>query len=495
MAALSNIDNYGYCDSITLLNKMNNIIKIENQYSWFLSDNESIKTILWKMLRFRARNYFHNVRYKMKVWDGFDDFFKKDSGRFLTGLLPEVQMVLRTKEIEYTINDTREPFKWNIDKIDASYLNEGPNPVTELRDYQVDYVNYVLSNWRGLITSPTASGKTNTMKAIIKALPPKTPTLILGNKTSLAHANYEEVKSLGIDWVGRLYGKKKDPNYITCANIQSAHLLKPLLPKIKVLIVDEVHEMMSKIPKRLYNSLKNCGIRVGMSATPFKFGGRDECQKFEVKGYFGPIFLTDSTESGKLTTKELIDREILSTANCVFYHVNEPKLPYEIYLDAVTKGIAENEHFHKLVVRLVKKLTGRTLIIVERLAHGDRLQELMPNALWVRGKDDVETRQVIIERLKNEDGDVVAIATSGIFNTGINVFCHNLINAAGGQADHQIIQRFGRGLRRAKDKENLEYYDFMFNINDYLDKHSRKRVSILEKEGHKVTVLEKGIEP
>jgi superfamily II DNA or RNA helicase len=822
---------------------MNNIIKIENQYSWFLSDNETIKTILWKMLRFRARNYFHNVRYKMKVWDGFDDFFKKDSGRFLTGLLPEVQMVLRTKKIEYTINDTREPFKWNIDKIDASYLNEGPNPVAELRDYQVDYVNYVITNWRGLITSPTASGKaqpldskvytpsgpvkmgdlkigdyvctpsgnvskiiniypqgdkdvycitftngdkveccadhlwkvdaiiddwkdkikdtkylienchnpsgrpkysiktptcvffttkplqmnpylmgaligdgnltnsikfsnvdeeilnnvklilqedyhlryiakcdyaivkkvgnnyksktdqkniyvdamrfyelmgkksqdkfipkdfkynsienrlllikglmdtdgyvdqngyleyctcskqlsldvkevieslggmcrirtkqsyyvynnekksgkisyiisigiqnssallnltrkkircknnrknmmcrviskiekvgtkpcqcilidnedhlyltdhmipthnTNTMKAIIKALPPKTPTLILANKRSLVHANYEEIKSLGIDWVGRLYDKKKDPNFITCATVQSAHLLKAILPKIKVLIVDEVHEMMSKIPKRVYNSLKNCGVRVGMSATPFKFGGKDECQKFEVKGYFGPIFLTDSTESGKLTTKELIDREILSTANCTFYHVNEPKLPYEIYLDAVTKGIAENEYFHKLVVKLVKKLTGRTLIIVERLAHGDRLQELMPNALWVRGKDDIETRQVIIERLKNEEGDVVAIATSGIFNTGINVFCHNLINAAGGQADHQIIQRFGRGLRRAKDKENLEYYDFMFNINDYLDKHSRRRVSILEKEGHKVTVLEKGIEP
>ena len=45
----------------------------------------------------------------------------------------------------------------------------------------------------------------------------------------------------------------------------------------------------------------------------------------------------------------------------------------------------------------------------------------------------------------------------------------SLINAAGGQADHLIIQRMGRGLRTAEDKESLKYFDFMFNINDYLN--------------------------
>ena len=49
----------------------------------------------------------------------------------------------------------------------------------------------------------------------------------------------------------------------------------------------------------------------------------------------------------------------------------------------------------------------------------------------------------------------------------------------------------GRGLRTADDKEILQYYDFIFNINDYLLEHSRKRIRILTKEGHDVTTKEK----
>ena len=64
------------------------------------------------------------------------------------------------------------------------------------------------------------------------------------------------------------------------------------------------------------------------------------------------------------------------------------------------------------------------------------------------------------------------------------------INAAGGQADHHIIQRVGRGLRTADDKEILDYHDFMFHNNEYLLEHSKKRVKILRGEGHDVTVLD-----
>lgn len=807
-----------------------NILEITNQYSWFHTEDAEIKYILWKVLRCRAKNYFHNVRYKMKLWDGYDEFFKQDSGRFLTGLLPEVKLVLNKKNIQYEIKDNRGEFEWAVDKIDENFI-EG----IKLRDYQVDYVNKVIQNWRGLITSPTSSGKalsldslvytpsgpkrmgdikvgdivctpsggtanvigvypqgereifritfsnndtvecckehlwkvnaimdgwegrvkdtqylidncntpsgrskycidlpsqiyfeervlkmspymmgallgdsyfgkslgfanieeqifnkieqlisddykiisqdginhritkkinnpkksniyleairyyglagkksnnkfipddykyntienrielirglmdtdgyvnkigyieycscslqlindvkevieslgglcrirnkypictykgerrigqlsyilsiaiqnpsnlfflerkkercnnvpkrmrmikrviksidsvgvkpcqciliddpdhlyltdhfiithnTETMKAIIKSLPTKTPTLVLANKTSLIDQSYEDIKKMGIEGVGRLYGNKKEPNYITCATVQSAHLLKPILPKIKVLIVDEVHEMMSKVPKKIYNNLTNCCIRVGMSATAFKFGGKDESQKFEVKGYFGPVFLTDTTETGKLTTKELINRNIISSVKCIFFKIKEPKLPHEIYLNAVTKGIAENNNFHKLVADLVLKLDGRTLIIVERIEHGDRLQKMIPNSMWIKGEDDLDTRKDVIEKLKYEQENFVGIATAGIFTSGISCYPNNLINCCGGQAEHQIIQKFGRGLRIASDKKHLQYYDFIFEINEYLEKHSWNRVKVLEKEGHNVEVMD-----
>ena len=602
---------------------MSNILRLENNYSWFESEDEEIKTLLWKSLRFRAKNYFHNFRFRAKLWDGYDDFFKKDSGRFLTGLLPEVKMALKVKNIEYEISDLRKPFQWAVPSIDKYFLSECPKPVKELRDYQVEYVNKTIRYGRGLITSPTGchrigqkilmyngevkkveniivgdllmgmdgnarkvlnlcrgigqmyeinpikgksfvvndehiltlqndkkelidvsvneylhefkkyklirkqnsnlltteffieklgienfygftldgdqryllddftithnSGKSNAMKAIIKALPPKTPTLVLANKTSLVDQNYEEIKSMGIDGVGRLYGTKKEPNYITCSTSQSAHLLKPVMGKIQVLIVDEIHEMMSKIPKRIYASLKNCPIRIGMSATAFKYDGKDLCQKYETKGWFGPPFDISTEDSGKLTTKSLQDKGILSHSDCIFYRITEPKIPHAIYLDAVTLGIAENEYFHKITAKLVSGLSGRVLIIVDRIEHGDRLQKLIPQAMWIQGKDDLETRKIVINKLKYDD-NFIGIATGGIFTSGLDVCPEILINCASGQAEHQIIQKMGRGLRRGKNKNDLIYYDFYFEINDYLEKHSKKRIGILEKEGHSVEI-------
>lgn len=462
-----------------------NIIKIENGYSWLIADDEQIRMHLWKAMRWKEKNYFHNARYKMKLWDGFKDFFNKETGKFLTGLLPEVKLALQMLKQTYTLEDHRDIVQFRCKEIDKNWLFPAV-----LHDYQVDYINQVIRSKRGVIHSPTASGKTFMMVGILKALQDNTPTLVLANRTSLVDQNYDEIKQAGFNNVGRFYGGKKDANVITCATVQSAHLLKPLLPKIRCLIVDEIHEMMSRKPRQVYNALKNASVRVGLSATPFKFGEKDACQKYEVKGYIGPVFFAKNTETGKLTTKELQKRNILSSSEVIVRPIREPMIPYHTYIDAITEGIAQNSFFHQANKRLVDTLDGRILIIVERLEHGDRLLDLMPNAVWVRGQDTLETRKFVIKRLKEEKTKIVAIATSGIFNTGINVYCHHLINSASGQAEHQIIQRFGRGLRKADDKSHLVYHDWYFYINDYLEKHSRKRVEIFRKEGHSVKILD-----
>jgi superfamily II DNA or RNA helicase len=338
-----------------------------------------------------------------------------------------------------------------------------------------------------VICAPTASGKTNIAISILKALPKGCPTLVLANKKSLVEQNYEEITKWGFENVGRLYGKYKKPDVITCATVQSLHKMEPLLEKIKVLIVDEIHENMSAGPKKYFNKMKSCSVRAAISATPFKFGGRDSCQKWLVKGYFGPA-LKSKSAGGILTTKHLQERGTLSKSICTFYPVREPDLKYEVYMDAVTRGIAENWHFHEMVRDLVAKLDGRTLVLVERIAQGDSLASLIPGSLWVQGKDDLDTRKMVIDKLKSSKERVVAIGTQQIFTAGINVMTHNVINAAGGQADHHIIQRVGRGLRTASDKEILNYYDFVFYNNEYLMNHSRKRMAILKREGHEVVI-------
>lgn len=328
-----------------------------------------------------------------------------------------------------------------------------------------------------------------TMLSILKCLPAGTKTLVLQNRKTLAIQNYEEYTRWGLHNVGRIWGGVSEPNDISVSTVQSISKAEDILPQVQVLLVDEIHDMMSTAPKAVYRKLKNCSVRIAVSATPFKFGESDKIQKFYVKGFFGPPFKIRSTDTGVVTTKDLQNRGRLSKSKCYFYKIKEPQLDFEVYMDAVTKGMVENDHFHQKVVSLTTSMRGRTLILVDRLSHGDSLQALIPHALWVQGKDNDETRKSVIERLQNAE-NCVAIATQGIFNTGINVFVHNLINAAGGQADHLIIQRMGRGLRTAKDKEGLHYVDFIFDMNPYLHKHSMKRIKILKQQGHEIEIVD-----
>lgn len=464
---------------------MNNTLKIQNDFSYFLTSNYEIRHELWDRLRFREKNYFHNRAYKMKKWDGYINFFAIETGKFLTGLLPEVSAFLKHKNIEYIVEDLRDHTKFQYEKIDENFLSTKDNKII-LRDYQVELINQVIKHKRGIVFAPTSAGKTNIFLGIMKALPPNVPTLVLQNRLSLAQQNYEELVNWKFENVGNVWGGSIKPNIITVASVQSVAKIEKLLPKIKVLIVDEIHDMMSRLPKAVYRRLKSADVRVAVSATPFKHGGKDNVQKFSVRGYFGPILKVKSAAEGVLTTAELQGRGILSKSKCIFYPIREPQIPHDIYIDAVTRGIAENLYFHKVVTRLAKLQKGRTLILVDRIAHGDVLHNLLPGSLWVQGKDDSETRKNVIKELQKSDQNLVAIATQQIFNTGVNVFIHNLINAAGGQADHLIIQRMGRGLRTAQDKEGLNYYDFVFEINDYLLEHSNKRIKILKKEGHDI---------
>jgi len=482
------------------------VIRCQNGYSWLKTNSDDVSLTLWRALRFRAKSYYHSRLYKQKLWDGFDEFFKKDSGRFLTGLMPEVEATLKHLNCEYTIQDERSNYEFAHKQIDTSFLDQWVSTTSQemqdkwaasggMHDYQSDLTNQVLKHKRGVIFAPTSAGKSLIMVLILKCLRNNTPTLLLGNKTSVADQNYTELKQWGFKNIGRLYDSYNEPHIITCANVQSLHKIEKVLPKIEVLIVDEIHEMMSKVPKKYYAKMKSACVRLALSATPFKYGGTDKTQKFSVKGYFGPVLKTKSdaaNEHGVLTTKNLQDKGILSKAHCTFWPIDTPQIPYDIYLDAVTNGIQNNWHFHDVIKRLVTtKLTGRTLILVERLEHGDYLNSILENSLWVQGKDNLETRRYVINELKTAKGNKVGIATKGIFNTAINVYLHNLINASGGKADHQIIQMFGRGLRVAPDKDMLEYHDFVFSINEYLESHSLRRIKILKKEGHIVCVKDK----
>lgn len=472
------------------------ILRIDNVNSQLLTPNKKLKELLSKGLRARPKNYFHSAAYKNRKWDGWKYFISPRTGIFLTGLLPEVRLALHKLGLKYQTEDHRTGMIWNHKSISPEFLNPwlptGFDPIT-LHDYQPDLAEVVMKNNRGIVVAPTGAGKTFILITLLKCLPPKTPVLFLTKNSQLVEQNYEEMKLWGIENVGRWYGDYKEPNFITCATVHSETFknLSSLLPKFKVLMVDEVHECVSKVPDEAYKKMHRAYVRVGFSATPFRYNKKkiDEEHKLTVKGHFGPLLKTKTTESGFLTTADLQKRKILSGSEAVFYKFNEPNLVHETYQDAVKLGIEQNFDLHNFIRALTKKLNGRILIMVERLEQGEYLKQLIPEAHWIYGNVKLKDRKPTIEALK-EDDHAIAIAMRHIITAGINVKVHHLINAAGGDAAHNLIQQMGRGLRTAGDKDVLTYHDILFMMNEYLYKHSTWRMEVLEKEGHNVTVVE-----
>jgi len=468
------------------------IIQVENVNSRVVTTDRDLLTVLHRQLRFRPKNYWHNEAYKRKKWDGWKEFFDIKTGIFLTGLLPDVQLAIRKLGKPYTVIDQRQGVRWQHKSIDENFLNQwlpkGFDKIT-LHDYQPDLVNRCIKYNRGLVQAPTASGKTFILISVLKCLPPKTPTLFVTKNASLVHQNYLEMQQWGVENLGRWYGRYKEPNYVMCVtnHVKTFASLKKLLPKFKVLLVDEVHDCMSDVPISAYRKMKSACVRIGFSATPYKWNKKrvDDVHKYTVRGHFGPVFKTSTTQSGFLTTKELQERGILSKSNCNFYVIDRPDLAYEPYQDAVKLGIEQNFHFHEVVTRLARSRSGRTLVVVERIEQGEYLKQLMPEAHWIQGKNKLEERVPVINALKKGE-KCIAIIMRPIITAGINIMIHDLINAAGGEGAHNIIQQMGRGLRTANDKEVLQYHDFLFMINDYLRKHSEWRMQVLETEGHEV---------
>ena len=168
---------------------MGSILKINTVYSNLQTDDDWLRDKLWKAFRFRDPKCFHSSAYRMRRWDGFRDFFSRDTGRFLTGLLPEVMFALKSLGIEYSTLDKREPFNFLRTSINEDFLWSRENPVV-LRDYQVDLVDAALKNKRGIIHAPTSAGKTLILISILKCLPPKTHVFVCVDTVELVLQNF-----------------------------------------------------------------------------------------------------------------------------------------------------------------------------------------------------------------------------------------------------------------------------------------------------------------
>jgi type I site-specific restriction endonuclease len=147
----------------------------------------------------------------------------------------------------------------------------------------------------------------------------------------------------------------------------------------------------------------------------------------------------------------------------------------------------------------VGTLNKNSLIVFDRLDHGDHLYEYLTSELpdkqifLIKGEVAQSERDKIIEIMEKND-NVICIAVSKIFSTGINIKnLHYIVFAQAGKAKVKTIQTIGRGVRMLLRKFEVVIFDIADNLhygNKHLDK--RRQVYDNEKMRHRTIEVKEG---
>ena len=102
---------------------------------------------------------------RRRIWDGKIRLFGVGNGKIYSGLLPYVEEFLQEQGHIYTVSE--EYSKRILDKSTTTKFVQSLSKI-KARDYQIDAVHNILEHDRGLILSPTGSGKSFIIYALIR---------------------------------------------------------------------------------------------------------------------------------------------------------------------------------------------------------------------------------------------------------------------------------------------------------------------------------------
>ena len=457
-------------------------IHVDNINSRIETDNPELLKALYELYSFNVPGARYSPSYKRRQWDGKVHFISR-TGVFKTGLLSRLLTDLKKIDCEPEIvgrayKDSCMPAPSSPPEIDGfTYYN-----------YQEELIWMGLDNMRGIIKSPTGSGKTLIMAGLIKALEGK-KMVILFNAKQLLTQTYEFLTgACGMDNIGLCFGEGYIYGDIMLCTVQSIErILDTHLEEAEVLMVDECHEFSNgKTTLAAIRSFPNAVYRLGFTATP----PSEDIPRFNLEGALGGVLQSvgtaDLVDEGKLTKPiiQLIDRPYTASGS-------DEDLGF---LDVYDEFIVNNESRNQIIKEIVNDIRktnerARILILTKSLDHGRTLEDMVGGSVeFLEGANSIGERYDCISRFRRCPESSVLIGTK-ILQTGVNIEeITHFINARGMKSEIATLQALGRALRRHESKDVVYIYDFL-DKEKYLSDHSVARKRHYEKEGHTVRIL------
>tara|TARA_Y200000002_G_scaffold200047_1_gene165038 strand:- start:844 stop:2301 length:1458 start_codon:yes stop_codon:yes gene_type:complete len=421
-------------------------------------------------LKFEVPYARYMPQYKLGRWDGKVGFFGLGGSGYVNHL-NTISDILSKYNVEIVdIIDRRHPIDLNFKTIKEDFWGDKTWPkghpaegeTIRLRDYQVEVVNNFLLNPQALQEVATGAGKTIITATLSQLTETYGRSLVIVPNKSLVTQTEEDYINCGLD-VGVYFGDRKELGKThTICTWQSLNILDKrskygdavlslaeFLEGVSTVIVDEVHQAKAEVLKKLLTqNLRNAPIRWGLTGTIPK-------EKFEFEAIhagIGPVI-------GQISAKELQDKGVLSQC-----HVNVVQLidtPVHSNYQEELKYLVTNDSRVEYLGKLINKIkgSGNTLILVDRITAGEKLQEIIEGSTFVKGDVKLKDRKEAYDEI-NEGTNHVVIATYGVAAVGINIpRIFNLVLIEPGKSFVRVIQSIGRGVRKAKDKDFVQIWD------------------------------------
>lgn len=410
--------------------------------------------------------------FRNRIWDGKIRLFNRQSNEIYLGLIPYIKEFCNEREYTYEIEELEDEFSiYQADKFFKSLnLHSAGRPIT-VNDHQRDAFIEAMQSRRKLLLSPTASGKSLIIYLIFRQLLDYqdlkgliiVPTTSLVEQLTSDFKDYAENDDFDVDeHVHKIYqGKDKHSGKkLIISTWQSLYQMPPeYFKQFQYIIGDEAHNFKAQSLTTIMTACTNTKYRIGLTGT---LDGT-KTHKLVLEGLFGPV-------KQVITTKELIDKKILSDFNikCLILKHSEDKCEeardwtYQEEMDFIVGSSNRNRFIRNLAI----SMNTNTLVLFQMVEkHGKKLYEMIKEksgdrkVYFVHGGTDTEDREAI-RHIVEKEKDAIIVASYGTFSTGINIKnLHNIIFASPSKSVIRILQSIGRGLRQSSGKEMATLYD------------------------------------
>ena len=423
------------------------------------------------------------------------------SKQIYVGLLDKIVSFCKQYGYTYKFEDNKfygQPFEVN-EEISFEGVKDYMNSICshQPRQYQVEGVYDALRHNRKLLISPTASGKSLMIYALVRYYMDKNQKiLVVVPTTSLVSQMYGDFHDYGLDvdsYCHKIYSGREKTNEhpITITTWQSVYKLeRSFFEDYNVVIGDEAHLFKSKSLISIMTKLHHAKYRFGFTGT---LDGT-QTHKWVLEGLFGPSYKVTRTD-------ELMRQGHLSQLDiqCLVLKHNPQK--FETYEDEIQYLIA-HEQRNKFITNLSLDLKGNTLVLFSRVeTHGAVLFDKINTnkrgdrkVFFVHGGVDTEERELVREITERET-DAIIVASYGTFSTGINIKnLHNVIFASPSKSRIRNLQSIGRVLRKGKNKTKAVLYDIaddctLNSRKNYTLNHLIERIKIYNEENFNYEII------